>query len=82
MDKDFISKLCSHCTEDLMFTQDMKQSKYFAQLEQEFINGMGYNFVMRYQQAAGEVYAMEFEAAFLQGLQFAAQFMLTVLSPQ
>jgi len=82
MNKDFISKLCSHCTEDLVFMQDVKQSNYFAQLEQEFISGMGYDFVMQYQAAAGEIHAQEFEAAFLKGLQFSAQFMLTVLPPQ
>ena len=82
MDKDFISELCAHCTGDLAFMQDINESKHLSQLEQEFIHGMGYDFVMRYQAAAGKLYAREFDATFLKGLQFATQFMLTVLSPQ
>lgn len=80
MDEMFLRDLCSYCTENLTFPQD--ETERFFQLEQEFINGMGYDFVMQYQAAADELHAKEFDAAFLSGLQFAAQFMLHVLPPQ
>ena len=82
MNTEFLRDLCSYCTEDHPFVQDKTQTKQFFQLEQEFINGMGYDFVMRYQAADDELRAKEFDAAFLSGLQFAARFMLTVLPPQ
>jgi len=79
---DFISALLDHCTENLAPLQDAKQNERFFRLEQEFIDHMGYDFVMRYQAAAGELHAREFDAAFLSGLRFAVRFMLTVLPPQ
>ena len=82
MEIDFLSDLCSYCTEDIVSSQDRNQYKRFFELEQEFIDQMGYDFVMRYQAAAGEIHAREFDAAFLSGLQFAVRFMLTVLPPQ
>ena len=82
MDKEFVCDLCSYCTEHSPFPQDKTQTERFFQLEQEFIRGMGYDFVMRYQAAAGALHADEFEAAFLSGLQFAARFMLSVFPPQ
>lgn len=82
MKKDFLADLCSYCTEDIGFPQDAKQHDRFFQLEQEFIRGMGYDFVTQYQAAAGELHAQEFDAAFLKGLQFAVQFLLAVLPPQ
>ena len=80
--EDFISSLLNYCTEDFSFSQDKPQTEHFFSLEREFINGMGYDFVMRYQAAADELHAKEFEAAFLSGLQFAARFMLTVFPLQ
>lgn len=82
MYKDFLSDLCAYCTEDIALPQDTKQYEIFFQLEQEFISHMGYDFVMQYQAAAGETHAKEFDAAFLQGLRFAIQFILTALPPQ
>lgn len=82
MHKDFLSDLCAYCTEDIALPQEPKQHDIFFELEQEFSSHMGYDFVMQYQAAAGEIYAKEFDAAFLQGLRFAAQFILTALPPQ
>lgn len=82
MDQEFIRDLYFYCTENPIFSQDKPQTERFFQLEREFINGMGYDFVMGYQAAADELHAKEFEAAFLSGLQFAARFMLTVFPPQ
>jgi len=80
--ENFISSLFNYCTEDFTFPQDKPQTERFFQLEREFINGMGYDFVMGYQAAADELHAKEFEAAFLSGLQFATRFMLTVFPLQ
>lgn len=82
MAANFISDLCAYCTEDVVPAQDTKQTERFFQLEQQFIDCMGYDFVMQYQAAAGEIHAREFETAFLKGLQFAVRFMLAVLPPQ
>ena len=79
MNNTFLSDLCAHCTEDIPPLQDKALHEHFLKLEQEFISRMGYDFVMQYQQAAGRLYAHEFDAAFLRGLQFSAHFLLTVL---
>lgn len=44
MDINFLTDLCSYCTEDLVPPQDEKQSSLFFKLEQEFIDHMGYDF--------------------------------------
>ena len=82
MDVNFISDLCAYCTEDVVPPQDAKQAERFFQLEQQFIDHMGYDFVMEYQAATDALHAQEFDTAFLNGLQFAVRFMLTVLPPQ
>ena len=79
---DFIVDLCSHCTESITHEQDTKSCERFLQLEQQFIDRMGYDFVMEYQAAADALHAREFEAAFLSGLRFAAQFLYRLFPPQ
>ena len=78
----FISDLLDHCTEPLAPVHDPKETEHFLRLEQQFIDRMGYDFVMEYQAAADELLAREFEAAFLSGLRFSAQFLCRVFPPQ
>ena len=81
----FLSDLCFYYTEqtEAPDTPNQRQaSERFTRLEQTFIAQMGYDFAAEYQKAAYEVSKWEFDAAFLKGLQFGVQFMLTALPPQ
>jgi len=53
--------------------------KRFAELEKQFLETMGYDLVMEYQTVCDQLSSWEKEAAFLAGLRFSAQYMLSVL---
>jgi len=78
---DFIRNLCFHCTERMELPKDRTTStasEQILQLEAEIQHKVGYDLLNRYQCAVDEFYAHQFDEAFLRGMRFGTQFMLSV----
>lgn len=82
MESKFISDLYESLAASLQSPNTPEQraaGKTLLELDIQFVETMGYDFVMRYQSACDQAFAWEPEAAFAAGLRFGAQFMLSVL---
>ena len=81
MDNDFLFDLYSHCMASVTWPEDpeiKRAQTVWEALDQKFTQTMGALFARQYQEAQYNAGAWQEEAAFLQGLRFGVNLMLTV----
>ena len=81
MENQFLSDLCFYCMQSVSRPQNPEfdhAQETFLQLEKKFLQTMGYRFVNKYQMAQLHATAWQEDTAFLEGLRFGVNLMLTV----